>query len=94
MRKEYGVGPGKEKRFNCKTIEEEAANTIQYFWRKWKGKSLYQQLLLYRADKTQKLNYFCQQVSTLKIRHTILNAISLQNWFGLLLKRNELFIRN
>lgn len=64
VRKEYGCAPNKAKRFQCCTIEEEAANTIQYFWRKWKGKSLFQQLLLYRADKQHQLTYFCQQVST------------------------------
>ena len=95
VRKEYGVGPGKERRFNCKTIEEEAANTIQYFWRKWKGKTLYQQLLLYRADKTQKLNYFCQQVNTLKICHANLNTVNSQSRSGLLLQRQSLLlIRN
>ncbi|KAI9561650.1 hypothetical protein GHT06_012610 [Daphnia sinensis] len=62
VRKEYGCAPGKPKRFQCVTIQEEAANTIQYFWRKWKGKSIYQQLLLYRAAKQQDLTYFCQQV--------------------------------
>ncbi len=64
VRKEYGCAPNKPKRFQCSTIQEEAANTIQYFWRKWKGKSLFQQLLLYRADKQQQLTYFCQQVRT------------------------------
>jgi hypothetical protein len=62
VRKEYGCAPGKNKRFQCVTIQEEAANTIQYFWRKWKGKTIYQQLLLYRAAKQQELTYFCQQV--------------------------------
>jgi hypothetical protein len=64
VRKEYGCAPGKPKRFECVTIQEEAANTIQYFYRKWKGKTIYQQLLLYRAAKQQELTYFCQQVST------------------------------
>jgi len=62
VRKEYGCAPDKPKRFKCVTIQEEAANTIQYFWRKWKGKTIYQQLLLYRAAKQQELTYFCQQV--------------------------------
>ena len=62
VRKEYGCAPNKAKRFQCNTIQEEAANTIQYFWRKWKGRSLFQQLLFYRADKQQQLTYFCQQV--------------------------------
>ena len=68
VRKEYGCGPNKPKRFQCSTIQEEAANTIQYFWRKWKGKSLFQQLLFYRADKQQQLTYFCQQVRTFTFR--------------------------
>lgn len=62
VRKEYGLAPNKPRRFQCSTIQEEAAHTIQYFWRKWKGKSLFQQLLLYRAEKQQTLTYFCQQV--------------------------------
>ena len=52
------------KRHKCAPIREEAANTIQYYWRKWKGKTLFQQLLLYRAEKQQHLTYFCQQVSS------------------------------
>ena len=46
--------------------KKEAAKTIQYFWRKWKSKSLFQQLMLYRAEKQQQLVYFCQQVKTAK----------------------------
>ena len=46
--------------------KKEAAKTIQYFWRKWKSKSLFQQLMLYRAEKQQQLVYFCQQVKASK----------------------------
>ena len=42
---------------------KEAAKVIQYFWKKWKTKSMFQQLMLYRADKQQQLVYFCQQVN-------------------------------
>jgi len=42
--------------------EKEAARIIQYYWKKWKKNSVYQQLLFIRADKQQQLTYFCQQV--------------------------------
>lgn len=42
--------------------EKEAARIIQYYWKKWKKNSLFQQLLFCRAEKQQQLMYFCQQI--------------------------------
>ncbi|XP_068244393.1 neither inactivation nor afterpotential protein C isoform X2 [Palaemon carinicauda] len=44
------------------TIEGEAARYVQYYFRKWKMRTLFQQLQIYRADKQQHLIYFSQQV--------------------------------
>merc|ERR1739842_292705 len=44
------------------TIEGEAGRIIQYYFRKWKLRSLFQALQIYRADKIQQLVYFSQQV--------------------------------
>ncbi|XP_069979488.1 neither inactivation nor afterpotential protein C [Penaeus vannamei] len=44
------------------TIEAEAARYVQYYFRKWKTRTLFQQLQLYRAEKQQQLVYFSQQV--------------------------------
>lgn len=46
------------------TIEAEAARYVQYYFRKWKMRTLFQQLQIYRADKQQHLVYFSQQVRT------------------------------
>ncbi|XP_065571075.1 neither inactivation nor afterpotential protein C-like isoform X2 [Artemia franciscana] len=48
--------------FGSATVEEEAVNIIQYYFRKWKKRSMFQQLMLYRQEKQQTLIYFCQQV--------------------------------
>ncbi|KAK8728013.1 hypothetical protein OTU49_009338 [Cherax quadricarinatus] len=49
-------------RFGEDTIEAEAARYVQFYFRKWKMRTLFQQLQVYRADKQQKLVYFSQQV--------------------------------
>ncbi|XP_071531793.1 neither inactivation nor afterpotential protein C isoform X5 [Panulirus ornatus] len=49
-------------RFGEQTIEAEAARYVQYYFRKWKMRTMFQQLQIYRADKQQHLVYFSQQV--------------------------------
>lgn len=49
-------------KFGEDTIEAEAARYVQYYFRKWKTRTLFQQLQLYRAEKQQQLVYFSQQV--------------------------------
>ncbi|XP_066969641.1 neither inactivation nor afterpotential protein C [Macrobrachium rosenbergii] len=49
-------------KFGEATIEGEAARYVQYYFRKWKMRTLFQQLQIYRADKQQQLIYFSQQV--------------------------------
>ena len=44
------------------TIEGEAARYVQYYFRKWKMRTVFQALTIYRADKQQQLVYFSQQV--------------------------------
>ncbi|KAG7169893.1 Neither inactivation nor afterpotential protein C-like [Homarus americanus] len=49
-------------KFGEKTLEAEAARYVQHYFRRWKMRTLFQQLQIYRADKTQHLVYFSQQV--------------------------------
>ncbi|KAK3877220.1 hypothetical protein Pcinc_018021, partial [Petrolisthes cinctipes] len=49
-------------KFGEATLEGEAARYVQYYFRKWKMRTLFQQLNIYRADKQQQLVYFSQQV--------------------------------
>ena len=50
-------------RFNESTVEGEAARIVQYYYKRWKLHSLFQQLILYRAEKMKQLVYFSQQVT-------------------------------
>jgi len=72
-RKEMGIQKknGKEDPSKAKKVapkrkepmtEKEAARIIQYYWKKWKKNSVFQQLLFCRAEKQQQLTYFCQQI--------------------------------
>ena len=58
--------------------EKEAARIIQFYWKKWKKNSLFQQLLFCRAEKQQQLMYFCQQVSIFILSFT--NLIDCQSY--------------
>jgi len=49
-------------KYGEKTIEGEACRIVQYYFRKWKLRTLFQALQIYRADKIQQLVYFSQQV--------------------------------
>nr|XP_045621607.1 neither inactivation nor afterpotential protein C-like isoform X2 [Procambarus clarkii] len=49
-------------RFGEGTIQAEAARYVQFYFRKWKMRTLFQQLQVYRAAKQQQLVYFSQQV--------------------------------
>ncbi|XP_050690144.1 neither inactivation nor afterpotential protein C-like isoform X2 [Eriocheir sinensis] len=50
------------RRFGEATVEGEAARYVQHYYRRWKMRTLFQQLQIYRADKQQQLIYFSQQV--------------------------------
>ncbi|XP_014249774.1 neither inactivation nor afterpotential protein C isoform X2 [Cimex lectularius] len=43
-------------------LDPEVAEFIRVYFKKWKSKSIYQTLLLYRAAKHHDVVYFCQQV--------------------------------
>ena len=90
-RKEMGIQKknGKEDPSKAKKVapkrkepmtEKEAARIIQYYWKKWKKNSVFQQLLFCRAEKQQQLTYFCQQVHTRLFLH---DSISVQVEFSL-----------
>ncbi|XP_047740361.1 uncharacterized protein LOC108664714 [Hyalella azteca] len=49
-------------RFNEATVEGEAARIVQLYFRRWKMRTLFQTLQIYRCDKMKQLVYFCQQV--------------------------------
>ncbi|XP_049948905.1 neither inactivation nor afterpotential protein C isoform X1 [Schistocerca serialis cubense] len=59
VRKQMGQ---KEKSKAADKLQEETALFIRQYCRKWKAKSMFQVLLLYRAAKHQDLVYFSQQV--------------------------------
>ncbi|XP_063851203.1 LOW QUALITY PROTEIN: neither inactivation nor afterpotential protein C-like [Scylla paramamosain] len=50
------------RRFGEATVEGEAARYVQHYFRRWKMRTLFQQLQIYRAEKQQQLVYFSQQV--------------------------------
>lgn len=50
------------RRYGEATVEGEAARYVQHYFRRWKMRTMFQQLQIYRADKQQQLVYFSQQV--------------------------------
>jgi len=65
QKKKAAEEPAKKKVVNKRKepmTEKEAAQIIQYYWKKWKKNSVFQQLLFCRAEKQQQLTYFCQQI--------------------------------
>ncbi|KAL1458693.1 hypothetical protein WDU94_008823 [Cyamophila willieti] len=57
VRKDYALDGKKYKTLDQKTIQ-----FMTTWGKKWKAKSMFQVLLLYRAQRLQDLTYFCQQV--------------------------------